>query len=93
MLTLHGSKTMREITSFFKLLGNIKIDGLCIKNLTISILLHGKHLVERVILHSRISGIENMDICNILLLLTHFSYKIKLYKNTEAEIREKIKTK
>ena len=31
MFTLHGSKTMRKIPSFIKLLGHVKIDGLCIK--------------------------------------------------------------
>ena len=71
MFTLHGSKTLREIPSFFKLLGNIKIDGLCIKKPDDLFIIAPQASYE---IASPISGIENMEICKSLLLLTHFFY-------------------
>ena len=93
IFALHGSETMRKIPSFLKLLTLIiYIDGLRKKTLMISILLRGKSLVQRARFPARISGMENMEICSSLLMLSLF-FNNKLYKNNEAEIGEKIRTK
>ena len=62
------------------------------KTLMISILLRSKSLVQRARFPSRISGMENMEICSSLLMLSPF-FNNKLDKNNEAEIGEKIRTK
>ena len=74
IFALHGSEKMWKIPRFFKLLNNIWIDGLCKKTLMISILLHGKLLVQRPRFPARITEMENTEICSSLLMLTQFFF-------------------
>ena len=50
-------------------------------------------LVQRVRSPSRISGMENTEICSSLPMLTHFFGKNKFYENSVPEIGEEKGTK